>query len=60
VVYTPELNFGLEVGGRYTFSDYLDGYTSQYSKSNDVYYFLNLTVTYKPKMGRNGLPVFRR
>lgn len=60
LIYSPDLNFGVEVGGRYTFTDYLDGYTSQYSKANDVYYFLNLTVTYKLKTGRNGLPSFRR
>jgi hypothetical protein len=60
LIYTPNINLGLEVGGRYTLTDYLDGYTSQYSKANDVYYFLNLTVTYKLKTGRNGLPRFRR
>jgi hypothetical protein len=60
LIYTPNLNFGLEVGGRYAFTDYLDGYHNpQYSKANDVYYFLNLTITYKLKTGRNGLPRFR-
>jgi len=59
LIYSPNLNFGLEVGGRYAFTDYLDGYTSQYSKANDVYYFLNFTVTYKLKTGPHGLPSFR-
>ncbi|MCX6330939.1 MAG: hypothetical protein NTZ85_15665 [Bacteroidia bacterium] len=59
LVYSPNLNFGVEVGGRYTLTDYLDGYTSQYSKANDVYYFLNLTITYKLKTGPHGLPSFR-
>lgn len=60
LIYTPNLNLGLEVGGRYAFTDYLDGYHNpQYSKANDVYYFLNLTITYKLKTGRNGLPRFR-
>ena len=59
LIYSPNLNFGLEVGGRYAFTDFLDGYTSQYSKANDVYYFLNLTFTYKLKTGPNGLPRFR-
>jgi hypothetical protein len=54
----PEYNFGLELGGRYAFSDYLDGYSSQYSRSNDVYYFFNFTFTYKIRTGRNGLPAF--
>lgn len=57
--FTPQLNFGLEFGGRYAFTDNLDGYTSQYSSSNDVYYFLNFTITYKVKTGANGLPSFR-
>jgi hypothetical protein len=59
LIYSPNLNFGLEVGGRYAFSDYLDGYTSQYSRANDVYYFLNFTVTYKLKSGPHGLPSLR-
>jgi hypothetical protein len=59
LVYTPNFNFGLELGARYAFSDYLDGYTSQYSNSNDVYYFLNFTIAYKLKTGANGLPSFR-
>jgi len=55
---TPDYNLGLELGGRYSFSDYLDGYTSQYSRANDVYYFFNVTFTYKLLTGRNGLPAF--
>jgi hypothetical protein len=58
--FSPDFNFGVEIGGRYTTTDYLDGYSSQYSKSNDVYYFLNVTVTYKMKTGKNGLPSFRQ
>jgi hypothetical protein len=59
MVYSPDFNFGVELGGRYSFTDNLDGYTSQYSSSNDVYYFLNFTITYKLKTGSNGLPSFR-
>jgi hypothetical protein len=51
-------NFGLELGGRYSFSDNIDGFTSPHSKSNDVYYFLNFVFTYKVKTGKNGLPSF--
>jgi hypothetical protein len=57
---SPQFNFGLEIGGRYAFSDNLDGYTSQYSSSNDVYYFFNLTVTYKLRIAKRGSPSFRR
>jgi len=59
LIFSPNINFGVEIGGRYSFTDNLDGFTSQYSSSNDVYYFLNLTVTYKLKTGPNGLPSFR-
>jgi hypothetical protein len=59
LIYSPDLNFGFEIGYRYTFSDYLDGYTSQYSSANDVYYFLNFNITYKLKTGKNGWPSFR-
>ena len=53
MIYSSDLNFGIEVGGRYSFTDSLDNYTSQYSGSNDVYYFLNFTVTYKLKSRSN-------
>jgi hypothetical protein len=59
LVYSPNINFGVEFSGRYAFSDNLDGYTSQYSSSNDVYYFLNFTITFKLKTAANGLPSFR-
>lgn len=59
LVYSPDFNFGLELRGRYALSDYLDGYTSQYSSRNDVYYSLNFTVSYKVRTGKNGLPRFR-
>jgi hypothetical protein len=60
LVFSPNFNFGIELGGRYSFSDNIDGYTSQFSSSNDVYYFLNFTVAYKLRTGTNGLPTFRR
>ena len=52
IAFSGQLNLGLEVGGRYAFTDYLDGYTSIYSKSNDIYYFMNITMTYKLKTGQ--------
>jgi hypothetical protein len=58
LLFRPEINFGLELGGRYAFTDYLDSYTSQHSSSNDVYYFLNVTFTYKIKTDDNGVPSF--
>jgi hypothetical protein len=59
LIYSPNINFGIELAGRYTFTDNLDGYTSQYSSSNDVYYFFNFTFIYKLKTGPKGLPSFR-
>lgn len=60
LIYSPNINFGLEVGGRYAFTDFLDGYSNpQYSRANDVYYFLNFTITYKLKSGPHGLPSLR-
>ena len=60
LIYNPNLNFGVELGGRYAFSDYIDGYSSpQFSKANDVYYFLNFTIAYKLKTGPHGWPSFR-
>ena len=50
---------GFELGGRLTTTDYLDGYTSPYSKSNDVYYFAVINLVYKMKTSRSGWPVFR-
>jgi hypothetical protein len=46
-MYTPDISLGFELGGRYAFSDYVEGYSSQYSKYNDMYYFINATFTYK-------------
>jgi hypothetical protein len=59
LIYSPNFNYGVEITGRYSFSDYLDGYTSQYSSANDVYYFFNFTITYKLKNGPKGWPSLR-
>jgi hypothetical protein len=59
LIYSPNFNFGIELTGRYSYSDNLDGYTSQYSSANDVYYFFNFTITYKLKTGPKGWPSFR-
>lgn len=56
VNFSKYINLGLELGGRYAFSDYVDGYTSKYSRSNDIYYTLNFIIKYKLKTGQNGLP----
>lgn len=47
MIFNSTINFGIEIGGRFTFSDMIDGYTSAKSQANDIYHFTNLTVTYK-------------
>jgi hypothetical protein len=59
IAYTPNFSLGAEFTGRYSFKDDLDGFTSPTSSSNDVYYFLNFTVTYKMKTNKNGFPSFK-
>jgi len=59
VPFSPEFNFGMELGGRFALSDYIDGYSPASSKANDFYYFFNFTITYKFNTGSNGLPSFR-
>jgi hypothetical protein len=59
-IFSPDINFGVDLGVRYSLSDYLDGYSSVYSKSKDFYYFLNFSVTYKLKTNSKGFPSFRK
>jgi hypothetical protein len=59
LAFDPNILFGIEFTGRYSFSDYLDGYTSQWSDRNDVYHTFSLTFNYRIKTARNGLPSFR-
>jgi hypothetical protein len=59
MAYSGRTNFGLELTGKYAFSDYLDGYTSKFSKANDVYYFLTFTFSYKLPTTPEGMPSFR-
>ncbi len=55
----PNILVGIELAGRYAFSDYLDGYTSQWSARNDVYHTFSFTFNYRIKTARNGLPSLR-
>jgi len=60
LVYNPNLNFGVEFGGRWANTDFVDGFDPPVvSKVNDKYYFLNFTVSYKLKTNSKGLPSFR-
>ncbi|MFO7924351.1 MAG: DUF6089 family protein [Bacteroidales bacterium] len=41
------VDIGLEIGGRYAFNDYLDGFTSPTSTANDIYYITTVNVVYR-------------
>jgi hypothetical protein len=51
---------GFEVGGRFALTDYLDGFSSRWSKGvNDVYYLTQISAIYRIKTARNGWPEFK-
>ena len=50
---------GFEFGRRFTTTDYIDGYTSQYSKHKDTYYIGVLSAVYKVRTDRRGRPILR-
>jgi hypothetical protein len=52
--------FGVEFAVKYALSDYLDGYSSQFSRSNDIYHTITFTYSYKLKTGPHGGPRFAR
>ena len=47
-----------QFGYRYTLSDYIEGYKNIYSKHNDVYYFMEIALTYRLKTSKRNLPAF--
>jgi hypothetical protein len=58
LVYSDHWSFNAELGYRYTLSDGLDGLTSKYSHSNDIYWIASVSACYRIKTARNGLPDF--
>ena len=57
-IYNEHLVFGFELGGRYTFTKNMEGYTSSYSKGNNVYWFGSFNIGYRLKTDRKGRPAF--
>ncbi len=55
----PNWSVGADMGWRFSTSDYLDGFSSQYSDHNDVYFLLNVSLIWKLRTSRRNLPVFR-
>ncbi len=41
------MDIGFDLGGRYVLNDYLDGFTSPASTSNDIYYLTTVQLTYR-------------
>ena len=53
-----KMSLSLEFGGRFTTTDYLDGHSDKYSKSNDGYLTMLIGISYKLRTARSGLPRF--
>ena len=49
---------GYEIGGRYTFCDYLDGVSTPDSKHHDIYWISAINLNFRIKTSRRGLPLF--
>ncbi len=48
-----------DFGYRYSLTDYIEGYKQTWnSNSNDIYYFLNISLNYRLKTSRRGIPLF--
>ena len=56
-VISADISLNFEFGGRLTFSDYIDGFNSDFSDANDVYYFGTFSVIYKLQTSRRGVPI---
>lgn len=56
-VISDSWSIGAEFGVRLALTDYLDGYTSPYSKRNDLYYFGHIHGIYRIRTSREGYPV---
>lgn len=41
------IDLGVEIGGRYSLNDYLDGFTSPAATSNDIYYITSFSLVYR-------------
>ena len=55
----PNWSLGMDLGWRFSTSDYLDGFSSQYSDHNDVYFLTNISLIWKLRTSRKNLPIFR-
>ena len=56
-VVSQKWSVGAEFGVRWTTTDFLDAYTSAWSKANDLYYFGHVHGIYRIKTSRTGYPI---
>jgi hypothetical protein len=56
----PRWSVGFEIGYQFTFSDYLDGYSSQWSEYKDSYFLTSVKAIYHIRNDKNGRPVFKK
>ena len=56
----PRWSVGVELGYMFTLSDYLDGYSSEWSNYNDSYYLLTVKAIFRIRNDKNGRPLFNR
>ncbi len=56
-VLSSYMSVGFELGGRFTTTDYLDGYASEWTNVNDVYYLGIVNAVYRIKTSREGYPI---
>ncbi len=49
---------GIEIGGRFTLTDNIDGYATPFSSYNDRYILTNFKAIYKIRNDRRGVPQF--
>jgi len=50
--------FGIDIGHRYTTSDYLEAFSDIHSSGKDSYIFTTFNLNYKLRTARSGLPKF--
>ncbi len=56
----PRWSIGVEMGYQFALTDWLDGYSSVYSKYNDAYYLTTVKAIYKIRNTKSGLPIFKK
>ncbi len=59
-IYNNYYSFNIEFGGRYAMTDYLDGFTTKFSKYNDIYYSTSFSIVYRIRTDRRGYPMLFR